>query len=53
MRCWGRDECAHPLAPVFMMRDEGPETETLKTDDAGSWRGNEAFGGCFSVTVLQ
>ena len=36
MRCWGLDECPHPLAPVFMMRDDGPDTETLKTDDAGS-----------------
>ena len=37
MRGWGLDECPHPLAPVFMMRDDGPDTETLKTDDAGSW----------------
>ena len=28
------DEWPHPLAPVFMMSDS-PDTETLKTDDAG------------------
>ena len=53
MSCWGLDEWSHPLAPVFMMRDDGPDTETLKTDDAGSLRCNEASGGCYNVTVLK